>query len=998
MRIDPEEANSPIVLQVPAPQLATGIERDPVYFCENVVLKAEDRIFSVPKYGLMEHGTYFQTLFEGNATRHPTRGSSELHPLILEGVSKTDFHNFLRVLYPFHGIDSPCGDDDWLGVLDLSTKWGFHEIREIALTNLEHLFATTSHHPDPVYALYLCKKYNIKQHIKHQYETLITCVLPLDCSAMLAGGLDDDTIRQVYELRDRWLCGLMWGPREAGRTVTYLPYRVSAKTIIEEYFADLADSSDPDSITSSATEDAYEEDQQIASENEWLQNTAIYWKAVEEVAIEEDRKREEEERESYDKEQDDPVLEMEAQPGQESVSVELSVRPRDEDDLDDTQFASSGTHAMASLEVRARVGRMVTVMEKKWQLEKQVEELRREGFNENHLGMKELIELVEKHKQMLATIWKQGVEQAYYEDDDEVILLESSNQVESRLKIDERLERLLHPNAKSLSFTVQIQLKNPEVIRQKKVIAEIGEYYALSPYRRTTLEENHRLYKIKIPEEDFGGWLVEVKRLWPAQRQKRLHTPSSTLTELNTLTQQSDVHMSFSVISETSICTKDTAGYLSYSEIDNVEVNMKLDLDETKPPVVPEATQLETGFERDPVYFCENVVFKAEDRMFCVPKSGLIEHGTYFQTLFDGLPAKGTSELHPIILEGVSKIHFHNFLRLIYPFRGIDSPSGDEHWLGILDLATKWGFNEIRKIALINLEHLFVSPSPQRDPIYALYLCKKYDIQQHVKHQFEALIMSITPIDRSAMFAGGIDEDTILQLSQLREKWLCGLIWGKEGSGTGAGGFLPRRLSAKMIVEDHFANLTGDVAATTTTEDMSAEILFEDKRLKETVSVLKSLEEAVIEEERKHEAEQALVEKERGALDEALATQETHVEGSGGEHVGAVDLFDISSEISVTPSPEVHERVERLILLREQQYQSEKLVQELRKEWMGEENSLLNVHIENTEKHKRKLVKIWEKVPPEKFGEWLVEFKKVWTQRVSEPGPAPAPMPYDPWA
>ncbi|KAF9050392.1 hypothetical protein BJ165DRAFT_1000317 [Panaeolus papilionaceus] len=109
--------------------------------------------------------------------------------------------------------------------------------------------------------------------------------------------------------------------------------------------------------------------------------------------------------------------------------------------------------------------------------------------------------------------------------------------------------------------------------------------------------------------------------------------------------------------------------------------------------------------ERDPVYFCEIALLVAEDRVFCVPKGGLLEHGTYFQSLFgnqphddvkDETPATGSLGRSPIFLQGISKVHFHNFLRVIYPFHGVDVPSGDEHWLGILDLATRWGFQEVR--------------------------------------------------------------------------------------------------------------------------------------------------------------------------------------------------------------------------------------------------------------------------------------------------------------
>ncbi|KAF9050372.1 hypothetical protein BJ165DRAFT_999866 [Panaeolus papilionaceus] len=141
----------------------------------------------------------------------------------------------------------------------------------------------------------------------------------------------------------------------------------------------------------------------------------------------------------------------------------------------------------------------------------------------------------------------------------------------------------------------------------------------------------------------------------------------------------------------------------------------KVDLDEFDTPQPDQSvlgTQMDTTtLERDAIYFCETVVLVVEDRVFCVPKGGLLEHGTYFQSLFGTQPhddVKGgmpsSLERCPIVLEGISKVHFHNFLRVIYPFYGVDVPSGDEHWLGILDLATKWGFQKVRSF-MINSVH-----------------------------------------------------------------------------------------------------------------------------------------------------------------------------------------------------------------------------------------------------------------------------------------------------
>ncbi|KAF9050396.1 hypothetical protein BJ165DRAFT_1402116 [Panaeolus papilionaceus] len=219
---------------------------------------------------------------------------------------------------------------------------------------------------------------------------------------------------------------------------------------------------------------------------------------------------------------------------------------------------------------------------------------------------------------------------------------------------------------------------------------------------------------------------------------------------------------------------------------------------------------------KDPFFYCEIVVFKVEDTLFCVPKSGLIESGTYFSTLLNesasdspSTTPPGSSDDNPIVLQGVLKDHFQHFLRLIYPFRGIKGPENDDQWLAILHLATEWNFSDIRETALHHLGHLFRSPSttsPTHDPIRALQLCLKYNITQHLIHQYELLVTPIAPLKRDMLLAAGLDDDTIQLIRDMREEWLCGIAWrhyspislvdeGRE--------LIPKRMSARFIVERH---------------------------------------------------------------------------------------------------------------------------------------------------------------------------------------------------
>ncbi|KAF9050382.1 hypothetical protein BJ165DRAFT_1000165 [Panaeolus papilionaceus] len=427
---------------------------------------------------------------------------------------------------------------------------------------------------------------------------------------------------------------------------------------------------------------------------------------------------------------------------------------------------------------------------------------------------------------------------------------------------------------------------------------------------------------------------------------------------------------------------------LSHSDIvpsqPGMQINLGLDV-EANPNTEAEAV---TEEERDPLYFCENILLKAEDRLFSVPRSGLIEHGTYFRSFLTpnqeitsgSVSDAGSSEKHPIVLDGVSKIDFHNLLRLIYPFCGIDPPSGDEHWLGILDLATRWGFHEIKETALTHLDHIFTSSSHYRDPVRALYLCQKYDIRQHIKHQYETLITSITPLDHLAMLAGGINEETILHLMQLREKWFCGMVWGEKGSKTGFGGLLPCRLSARKIVEDHFSG-SGSLAA----EDKAVEdtrIREEASRLRATVKHLEEMENVLIEAEREkrlvdakaeaqrraeEEAEKKRTEQEELARKKEAEASESPVQPNDDEvpspEAADDDLDDIrsiTSDMSIVPSPEVGPRVERLILLHAEKHDVLKQIKELECVGVDDNNPRMKKLRSVVQTYERKIQKYWE--------------------------------------
>jgi hypothetical protein len=115
---------------------------------------------------------------------------------------------------------------------------------------------------------------------------------------------------------------------------------------------------------------------------------------------------------------------------------------------------------------------------------------------------------------------------------------------------------------------------------------------------------------------------------------------------------------------------------------------------------------------------------QVENTLFKVPRNGFKVPGTPFEAMFT-LPQaetdniEGSSLENPIHLPGVSVDNFRSFLRILYPlcvlmissakyrrvinmikFFSIDQTSVDEfgeyQWIGVLNLATMWVFEEVR--------------------------------------------------------------------------------------------------------------------------------------------------------------------------------------------------------------------------------------------------------------------------------------------------------------
>ncbi|KAF8190843.1 hypothetical protein BJ912DRAFT_314553 [Pholiota molesta] len=150
---------------------------------------------------------------------------------------------------------------------------------------------------------------------------------------------------------------------------------------------------------------------------------------------------------------------------------------------------------------------------------------------------------------------------------------------------------------------------------------------------------------------------------------------------------------------------------------------------------------------------------------------GVRDNLYYFETVISSLPpgdngkgAEGATDARPIVLEGISKIAFHGFLRAIYP--SSDVPWTYEEMLGALHLSTMWGFSELRKSAIERL-----SPSIEGNPTYdSIVLARQRKVKEWLLDAYVTLgLRPGASLEILELYKQGLDGLTITKLFMVRE-------------------------------------------------------------------------------------------------------------------------------------------------------------------------------------------------------------------------------------
>ncbi|KAF5324221.1 hypothetical protein D9619_011143 [Psilocybe cf. subviscida] len=136
------------------------------------------------------------------------------------------------------------------------------------------------------------------------------------------------------------------------------------------------------------------------------------------------------------------------------------------------------------------------------------------------------------------------------------------------------------------------------------------------------------------------------------------------------------------------------------------------------------------GDKQDDVFNFELLYFKVEKTIFTVIKDWLMVEGSAFQDMFalpvgDNTPAQveGTMRTNPIILEQTNAASFKAFLSLLYGSRGKPLETYDD-WVGALELAMRWNFEQVRKQAIVGVNAIL----PSLGPAARIILARRFSV------------------------------------------------------------------------------------------------------------------------------------------------------------------------------------------------------------------------------------------------------------------------------
>ncbi|KAJ2931470.1 hypothetical protein H1R20_g5551, partial [Candolleomyces eurysporus] len=142
-------------------------EKDEIYYWDTVKFLVEACIFKVPRNQFVIGSTYFAKKLE-STKMSDNKGDGA--PVVPEGATASQFRVFLKLLFPIHTTSTTLQftKDEWLTILELSTRWHFHEFRKLAKEHLDPQI------DDPIERIVLGRAAYVPAWVLDGYESLVT--------------------------------------------------------------------------------------------------------------------------------------------------------------------------------------------------------------------------------------------------------------------------------------------------------------------------------------------------------------------------------------------------------------------------------------------------------------------------------------------------------------------------------------------------------------------------------------------------------------------------------------------------------------------------------------------------------------------------------------------------------------------------------------------------------------------------------------------------------
>ncbi|KAJ2935029.1 hypothetical protein H1R20_g2044, partial [Candolleomyces eurysporus] len=134
-----------------------------------VFFKVEETMFEVPRYRFMEYSEVFADMFRMPQVAEDVEGRHRDRPIVLEGYKAADFAAMIKVLYPAPITGSYIlTKDEWVGVLNLSTRWQMKMMREYAIAKLSSLSLS------PIEKVTLSRAHKVAKWLKEGLNEIVT--------------------------------------------------------------------------------------------------------------------------------------------------------------------------------------------------------------------------------------------------------------------------------------------------------------------------------------------------------------------------------------------------------------------------------------------------------------------------------------------------------------------------------------------------------------------------------------------------------------------------------------------------------------------------------------------------------------------------------------------------------------------------------------------------------------------------------------------------------